>query len=75
MLVLFGLVLIFSGPRLGEVFQCYWGFYEVFGEVPSSVICESPAGVEFKFVAPFEVAGAVLCAIGIWLTKGPREIA
>jgi len=72
-LIFFGLVLMFSGPMLGEAFQCYWTAYQSVGGGWSSIICESPAGVALRFIAPFEVAGALLCMLGIWLARAPKD--
>jgi hypothetical protein len=72
-IVLFGLILMFSGPNLGEIFQCYWTVYQAGGGGWSSIICESPAWVELRFIAPFQIAGALICILGIWLKKAQRE--
>ncbi|WP_299800097.1 hypothetical protein [uncultured Ruegeria sp.] len=69
MLVTFGLVLLFSGPRLGQVFQCYWEISQTVEEDWSTAICGSPAWVDLKFVAPFQLVGALLCILGVWLMK------
>ena len=73
MVILFGLILIFSGPRFGEALQCYWAAYQAFGGGWSSIICESPLWVELKFTAVFQVTGALFCMLGLWLMKAPQE--
>ena len=72
-LIFLGLVLMFSGPTLGEVLQCYWTAYQSVGGGWSSIICESPAWVELRFIAPFEIAGALLCVLGIWPLRARRD--
>lgn len=73
MITFLGLVLIFSGNKLGEALQCYWVAYQAFGGGWQSVICETPAWVELKFIAPFQMAGALICLLGLWLMKRPNK--
>ena len=72
-LVIAGLILIVSGPPLGEALQCYWTVYQTIQSGWAAIICESPAGVKLRFVVPFEIAGVLFCVLGLWFAKAPTS--
>ncbi len=66
--VLFGLVVIFSAPELGEKAQCFTEVFQQFGSW-KSLICEPYVAVKLWFIVPFELIGVVVCVLALRNSK------
>lgn len=60
-----GVALIILGPSLGERLQCLAIVFPAIDHVFSTVICEPPVWVDFKYTAPFEILGGLLCFLAL----------
>ena len=67
-LTVLGLVIIFSGPGLGEIVQCYALAFQTSGPW-RSIICEPVVSVDLKYVAPIQILGALVCYSAVRRSK------
>lgn len=61
----FGFALIFMAPSMGEKLQCLAIVHQTHGGPVSPTICERSVWVEMRYVAPFQIFGALLCVLAL----------